>query len=414
MAEQSGANPLANALSAAPGDTDVVKRALQAVRSHLGMKVAYVSEIVEGRSVFREVDAPGLEAMVKPGDSYSLEDVYCQHILDGKLPELMPDTRAIAGTKAFAITEGLPIGAHMSVPIRLPDGRTYGMFCCLSFEPDLSLNKRDLQMMRAFADITAFEISRDLEAAEIVKAKTDRIAAAMALGQISTVYQPIYSLLSQRPVGFECLARFAAVPPRSPDVWFNEAAEVGLGPQLELAALQAALPALSALPGEVYLALNASPATMMEAEFSAIIGAHPPERIVLEVTEHSSVPDYDKLIGILQPLRQRGVRLAVDDAGAGYSSLRHILDLQPDLIKLDIGLTRNINLDPARRALASALIAFAHDTGSQIIAEGVETGSELDALRALGVEKAQGYFLGRPISLADAVALFRDPAQQVA
>jgi EAL domain-containing protein (putative c-di-GMP-specific phosphodiesterase class I) len=95
----------------------------------------------------------------------------------------------------------------------------------------------------------------------------------------------------------------------------------------------------------------------------------------------------------------------VDDAGAGYASLQHILQLQPDLIKLDMGLTRNVDFDPARRALAAALVAFARDTGSQIIAEGVETTCELEALRSIGVEKAQGYFLGRPMALDNAVKL---------
>ena len=153
---------------------------------------------------------------------------------------------------------------------------------------------------------------------------------------------------------------------------------------------------------------------MIADEFKALISRFPLKRIVLEVTEHTSVPDYEKLTAVLQPLWQQGVRIAVDDAGAGYSSLRHILDLQPDLIKLDIGLTRSIDLDPARRALASALIGFARETGSQIIAECVETASELDALRKLGVERAQGYYLGRPMTLANALAVFSDRAMQVA
>jgi len=122
------------------------------------------------------------------------------------------------------------------------------------------------------------------------------------------------------------------------------------------------------------------------------------------------------LLGALQPLRKNGMRLAVDDAGAGYSGLQHILQIRPDLIKLDMTLTRHINLDPARKALASALVAFARDTGSGIIAEGVETASELETLRGLGIEKAQGYFLGRPTPIVDAVKLLRrqTAAQRVA
>jgi EAL domain-containing protein (putative c-di-GMP-specific phosphodiesterase class I) len=172
-----------------------------------------------------------------------------------------------------------------------------------------------------------------------------------------------------------------------------------------------ALAALSSLPPDAYLAVNASPDTIFGDEAFNLLNGMPAERIVLEVTEHAHVEDYDRLRQGLAPLRQRGVRLAVDDAGAGYSSLQHILHLQPDLIKLDMSLTRHIDLDPARRALASALIGFARDTGSRIIAEGVETASELATLRALGVEHAQGYFLGRPMALDKAMVLFgRDPA----
>lgn len=394
---------------ALPADAakDTVKRAIEAVRSHLGMDVAYVSEFVAGRSVFREVDAPGLEALVKVGDSHSLDDVYCQHILEGRLPELMPDTSAEPLARALPITRAVPIGAHVSVPIRLPDGRAYGMFCCLSFEPDRSLNKRDLQMMRAFADITAFEIDRDLEAARDREEKLARVRRAVDADGIAILYQPIFSLESGRAVGLECLARFSVEPARTPDVWFNEAAEVGLGTELEVAAIRPALHALQALRADAYLAVNVSPPTILSSELAEALEGLPAERIVLEVTEHASVADYSDLFTALRPMRERGIRLAVDDAGAGYSSLRHILDLQPDIIKLDMGLTRNIDLDPARRALAAALIGFSRDTGSLIVAEGVETASELRTLSALGVDMGQGFFLGRPMPLADAAALFK-------
>jgi EAL domain-containing protein (putative c-di-GMP-specific phosphodiesterase class I) len=143
------------------------------------------------------------------------------------------------------------------------------------------------------------------------------------------------------------------------------------------------------------------------ADLLDLLSGLPAERIVLEITEHAHVEDYDALLCALEPLRKNGVRLAVDDAGAGYSGLQHILQIRPDFIKLDMALTRHIDLDPARRALASALVAFARDTGSRIIAEGVETASELNTLRGIGIEKAQGYFLGRPMPIGDAVKLLR-------
>ena len=384
-----------------------IKRALQVIRSHLGMKVAYVSEFVDGRSVFREVDAPGLEAMVKVGDSHSLDDVYCRHILECRLPELIPDTAAEPIAAAMPITKAANIGSHMSVPIRLADGSAYGMFCCLGFEANHSLNERDLQMMKAFADLAAFDINREVEAKKAAEEKQNRIKDVMGRGQLSIVYQPIWNIETGKPVGMECLSRFSAAPTRTPDVWFNEAAEAGLGTDLELAAIRMALGAFdSGLPAESYLAVNASPQTILSGDFAAVLNAMPLERIVLEITEHAHVPDYDVLMSVIAPLRERGLRLAVDDAGAGYSSLQHIMHLRPDVIKLDMGLTRHIDLDPARRALASALINFGKETNSKIIAEGVETASELKTLKTLGVAMAQGYFLARPMPLDQAVKLF--------
>jgi EAL domain-containing protein (putative c-di-GMP-specific phosphodiesterase class I) len=390
---------------------NTLKRTLEAIRQHLGMHVAYVSEFANGHSVFREVDAPGLENLVKVGDSRPLDDVYCRHILEGRLPELIPDTALEPFAMALPITKEAHIGSHISVPIRLPDGRPYGMFCCVGFEANPSLNSRDLQTMRAFADLAAFEINRDLEVLKATDEKRQRIAGVIDGGQFSMVYQPIWNMRSRQAVGFECLARFSAAPSRPPNEWFTEAAEAGLGTALELAAIRAALGAFSSVPAPLHLAINASVETILSGEFASALQGLPLERIVLEITEHSEVENYERLSGVLRPLRQGGLKLAVDDAGAGYSSLRHILHLQPDFIKLDMHLIRHIDLDPARRALASALIAFARDTNSSIIAEGIETASEFATLQTLGVEMAQGYFLGRPMPLQQALQLI-EPAQQ--
>jgi EAL domain-containing protein (putative c-di-GMP-specific phosphodiesterase class I) len=396
-----------------PGDDalhSTLKRTLEAVRSHLGMQVAYVSEFVDGQSIFREVDAPGLEALVKTGDSRSLDDVYCRHILEGRLPELIPDTSLEPLAAAMPITQAAHIGSHISVPIRLPDGRAYGMFCCVGLQANPSLNSRDLQTMRAFADLAAFEINRDLEAKKGIDEKCARIRTVIDAGLFSMVYQPVRDMRTREAVGFECLARFAALPNRPPNEWFAEAAEVGRGIELELAAIRSGLRALALLPLHLHLAVNASVEAILDNEFAGVLDGLPLDRIVLEITEHSDVENYDTLMSVLEPLRGQGLKLAVDDAGAGYSSLRHILNVRPDYIKLDMDLVRHIDLDPARRALASALISFADDTDSCIIAEGVETASELATLQALGVEQAQGYFLGRPMPL-DQILAGLDPAR---
>jgi len=224
----------------------------------------------------------------------------------------------------------------------------------------------------------------------------ERVRAVLEGEALTMVFQPIADLDTGRTVGVESLARFATEPLRPPDVWFDEAAEVGLGRDLELAAIRGALDQLAQLPPGMLLSLNASPATAMEPELLELLAAPVAPRVVLELTEHYRVPDYPALLSSLDALRGHGVRIAVDDAGAGYAGLQQILDLHPDLIKLDLMLTRGVDADPVRGALAAALVTFAQKTGAVLIAEGIETPAELDTLRQLGVPWGQGYLLGRP------------------
>jgi EAL domain-containing protein (putative c-di-GMP-specific phosphodiesterase class I) len=225
---------------------------------------------------------------------------------------------------------------------------------------------------------------------------TERVQRMLKEDTLRVVVQPIADLLSGQVVGVEALSRFNASPERAPDLWFAEANEVGLGLELELKAVRGALDLVDSLPPNVYLAVNLSPDTIASPRFVELMDGVPPERVVLEVTEHAPIEDYGILAKSLESFRARGCRLAVDDAGAGFASFRHILRLNPDIIKLDMTLTRNIDQDPARRALASGLISFASDLGAKIIAEGLETTSELGALRTLGVRLGQGYYLARP------------------
>ena len=225
-----------------------------------------------------------------------------------------------------------------------------------------------------------------------------RIRQVIAAGDVlTTVLQPIVDLNDGHRVGAEALARFGGREQRSPDVIFGEALAVGLGVELELAALETGLTALGHLPPGSYLSLNVSPSTVLSARLAQVLDGAEASRIVLELTEHAEVADYDVLTRALDMLRRRGVRLAVDDAGAGFASLRHIVRLSPDFIKLDVSLTRGIDIDPVRQSLAAALVSFARDTGPVVVAEGIETEAELEALRHLGVPLGQGFHLGRPV-----------------
>jgi EAL domain-containing protein (putative c-di-GMP-specific phosphodiesterase class I)/CheY-like chemotaxis protein len=236
-------------------------------------------------------------------------------------------------------------------------------------------------------------VQRPVEEAETLEQKIARVRQMVERSEFHTVFQPILDLRSSRVVGLEALSRF---PDRSPDVWFEDAAAAGLNEDLELATLQLALKTAGQLPEGLYLSVNLSPATMTQPRFAEVLNGFPLDRLVIEVTEHAPVEDYDALDAVVAPLRAAGCRLAVDDVGAGFSSLRHILRLAPDIIKLDLSLTRHIDSDPPRRALATALISFASAIKAAIVAEGIETQDEVDALRALGVTYGQGYHLSRP------------------
>jgi EAL domain-containing protein (putative c-di-GMP-specific phosphodiesterase class I) len=227
-----------------------------------------------------------------------------------------------------------------------------------------------------------------------VDARIDRVLSERLLG---VALQPIVDLRSRETVAFEALARVSLRPVQGPQRWFDDAAQAGRLLEFELAAAAAALAELALLPDGVKLSLNVSPAVAAAEDFDRLLPADELcRRIVVEITEHARIDDYDALIPRLGSLRARGVRLAIDDAGAGFASLRHILRLAPDVIKTDITLTRGIATDPAARALTRALISFAGETGAAVVAEGIESESEMLALRELGVSYGQGFHLGRP------------------
>ena len=228
--------------------------------------------------------------------------------------------------------------------------------------------------------------------------KRERIAAVIRQRALRTVFQPIADVASGAVIGAEALTRFTADPDRPPDRWFADAYEVGLGTELELLAVERALDEARWLPPHLYLSVNLSPATVCSDRLTSVLAdsAWKPTRLVLEITEHVSVEDYRPLAGALGQLRELGLRLAVDDAGAGYASFRHILGLSPDYIKLDRALVDGMDTDPARRALVSAVVTFGREVNAAVVAEGIETPAELRTARLLDVDAAQGYFIGRP------------------
>jgi EAL domain-containing protein (putative c-di-GMP-specific phosphodiesterase class I) len=359
------------------------------------MDVAFIAHFRQTDRVFEHVDADGI-APIQQGQAIPLEDGYCLKIVRGELPQLIPDTSAVPAALALPATRAIPIGAHLSVPIELSSGEIYGTLCCFSRVPNQTLGERDLRMMHALAEVVALRIDEELAVTRRKQQEAREILQVLELGAPRLVFQPIYSLVSDSISCVESLSRFDVEPRRPPDVWFKAAQDAGVGFELEVRAIEKALAALQELPLGVSLSVNTSPQLALSGRLGEVLNGVELSRVVLEITEHASVHDYDALFSVLAPLRARGALLAIDDAGAGYASMRHILDLRADVIKLDMSLTRDIDKDAGRRALAKGLITFAHEIESTITAEGVETQAELDTLRALGADKVQGYFLGKP------------------
>lgn len=233
-----------------------------------------------------------------------------------------------------------------------------------------------------------------------LQARTALITAAMEGDGRSIVYQPIVELEDHSVVGMEALSRFNDTESDwTVDRWFAVAAEIGLGAELELACARTAMSDLDMIPLDRFISVNLSHRATESEGLLELLDAVDADRVVIELTEHEAVEDYDRLMAAVARVRDRGTRVAIDDAGAGFASLRHILRIEPDIIKLDISLTRDVDAHRPQRALAAALVSFADELGMSVIAEGVERQEEQDTLIELGVRLGQGYFMGRPAPL---------------
>ena len=235
--------------------------------------------------------------------------------------------------------------------------------------------------------------------AERLHARTERAATRTSIHDVITqrafrsVFQPVVDLTTSEPAGFEALVRFSSG--QRADHCIAAARRVGAGVALELAILEDAIETGRKLPPGRPLHLNASPAVLSHPDRVSELFNRANRPIVLEVTEHEVIHDYTAFREHVAALG-RSIRIAVDDAGAGVANFTHIVELHPDLVKLDIGLVRGVNSDPGRQALVIAMRHFARAAGCHLIAEGIETQDEAATLRSLGVEFGQGFLFGRP------------------
>lgn len=374
------------------GAPAVIQRVVELAHRHLGMDVTYVSQFAGDRQFFPGVAGDPASFGVDPGPGLPLGITYCDQMVQGRIPGLIPDTRREASVSGLPVTVRAGIGAYVGVPLRMSDGTVFGSFCCASHATRPDLTARDLQFLAVLAELLTSELDREYEWSS-TRRLVERVVAESLL---VIALQPVVDVRDGRRIGVEALSRFPDSI-GSPATLFAAAASVGLGAELEeLAAARALL--LEGLVGrDEFLAINLSPRTLRSASrLVADFARKGPTRLVFELTEHQAVDEYDHLRVDLRELRRQGIRLAIDDAGAGYASLFHIVQLEPDIIKIDRSLVNGAADDRARRSVIRGFVNLADDIGAMVIGEGVERTDDLEVLRDLGVDAAQGYLLGRP------------------
>jgi EAL domain-containing protein (putative c-di-GMP-specific phosphodiesterase class I) len=366
---------------------------LQTARKSLRLSVAFLSRL-DGTTQHLEVVETSVPFLFQEGYQQKQDVTLCQAILDRKLPQVIPDLTVFPEAMKLPAARMPRLRSYVSVPVVLSDGSLYGTFCAAGLTTDKDLTKRDKALMDVLASAASVIIEPEVRAQERRTEIADRLAPVIADGGPLVALQPIVDLASGERVGAEALSRFPADWGRAPDVVFAEAHSIGLGHELELLALDRAADHLDRVGG--YIAMNISPATLLTPECGELLGRLPLARVLLELSEHDQVEDYVALNAALAPFRAAGLRLAIDDVGAGFSSLRHIVVTAPDVIKIDRSIVTGLNTDPVLTTLVRSLVEFGHGCRVRVVAEGVETAGEAAALRTLGVDYGQGWYFGRP------------------
>jgi EAL domain-containing protein (putative c-di-GMP-specific phosphodiesterase class I) len=394
------------------GVSGQLDRVVDLAYRHLGMDMAFVSTFQDGRQVYRSIAGDATSFGASLGEGPDLADTYCSRVVGGQLPNVVPDSTEDPRVRDLRTTVEAGIGAYIGVPLHRPDGHVYGTFCCVSHDPAPDLGPRDVGFMSMLAEFLEEEIAAEARFDDQRRTVTDVIARR----DVTMALQPIVDLTTGACTGLEALARFRGAL-GGPEATFAGADEVGLRPELEQMAALAAIGWRPVLSADQSLSINLSPDVACELA-RVLPDATPLSGLTLEITEHAAVHSYDLIRETLAPLRAKGLKLAIDDAGAGFASLRHVVELQPDIIKIDRSLVAGVETDMARRSVVTTFVLLALDIGAAIVAEGVETPSELEAVTTLGVDAVQGYLIARPSSDPAQVArwccdetLLPDPAQ---
>jgi EAL domain-containing protein (putative c-di-GMP-specific phosphodiesterase class I) len=366
---------------------------LRTAKKSLRLSVAFLTRM-DGTTQHLEVVESSIPMLFQEGVTQVQETSLCQAILDKKLPAVIPNLKDFPEAMKLPAARLPRIRSYVSVPVTLSDGSLYGTFCAAGLTADKELTKRDKALMDVLASAASVIVEPQVKDNARRSEVEDRLAPVMAGGGPVIALQPIVDLATGALAGAEALSRFPAEWGMTPDVVFEQAHGVGLGHELEIQALRRAAALLEGTEG--YVAMNVSPATLMTPGCAELLRELPLERVLLELSEHDPVEDYDALLAVLAPFRAAGLRLAIDDVGAGFSSLRHIVVTTPDVIKIDRSIVSGLDADPVLTTLVRSLVEFARGIDARVVAEGVETAAEADVLRSLDVDYGQGWHFGRP------------------
>ena len=382
-----------------------VSALLVIAKESLNLSVAFLSRL-DGTTQHLEVVESSVPFLFKEGVKQRQDTTFCQAIIDKKLPSVIPDVRKFPEAMKLPAARMPRIRSYVSVPVVLSDGSLYGTFCAAGLTTDKELTKRDKSLMDVLAHAAAVIIEPGVREQTRQAEIKGRLGPILQTGGPAVVLQPIVELATGRRVGAEALSRFPAEWSKAPDVCFGEAHSVGDGDRLELLALDRAAEYLDHVGG--YIAMNVSPSTLLTPDCTALLSALRLGRVVLELSEHDPVDDYAALHEVLKPLRAQGMQLAIDDVGAGFSSLRHIVMTAPDVLKLDRSIVHGVHSDAVLRTLVRSLVDFAKGCEARVVAEGVEAAEDAATLLALGVDYGQGWYFGRPGPADDLAPYVRD------
>jgi EAL domain-containing protein (putative c-di-GMP-specific phosphodiesterase class I)/DNA-binding response OmpR family regulator len=360
-----------------------------------------VAQVTDGRRM-QEIATFNRQDGVRPGgESFpsGLVDYLLDRIRGGAWVDKVNPIRLAEPTRAF---RNAKLDLIATAPIFAGDDLVALLTIGAMADESRSWRGRQAKLLAAAIDYAS--VVSAVAGSSIARRRQDtalraRLQEILVAREFHTVFQQIVDVETRETVGFEALTRFDDGSP--PDVRFAEATRAELGGPLELAAIRMALEQSDRLPIGTYVSINISPQSVIdrghELRELMTLTARP---VIIELTEHVVIDDYRQLQAAIRGLGPN-VAVAVDDAGAGFASMRHILELRPSFAKLDISLVRGIDADDLRQALAAGLNYFAMRTGCRLIAEGVETHAEAETLLRLGIELGQGYLYGRPQRLAD-------------